>query len=246
MPSLDGPRLKCERAKEHLDNLTAEIAAYYSRKPYAISRDVHPEDPTRQVFRLNVREEPPLRLGIILGDVVHNLRSALDHLAFQLALVHTPMMTPKEETRIEFPIYKDSTLFNTEGLRKIDKLSPAAQNEIKSLQPYHRGKDAELHFLWLVHSADIIDKHRQIVPRFTAYAVPILGTDGAIIGSFKDGDVVGVASANDNPDEDFQPPFFYAILFEIGGSRPIAPANFYTIYQFISDDVLPRFAGFFS
>src|ERR1700742_2507819 len=32
------------------------------------------------VERLKIVEEPPLRFGIILGDIVHNLRSALDQL----------------------------------------------------------------------------------------------------------------------------------------------------------------------
>lgn len=249
MPSLDGPRLKCERAKEHLDSLKSEIAVYLSRKPYAVIREAHPEDPIRRVPRLKIHEDPPARLGIIVGDAVHNLRSALDHLAFQLALAHAlahgVALTAKEEKGSEFPIYKDFGVFNTEGLRKIDKLSPAAQDEIKSLQPYNRGNDAERHFLWLVHSACVIDKHRKIVPTLSAFAVPVLGTDAALIGSFKDGDVVGEASDDADPDEDLQPDLFYTILFEVG-PWPVDLSRLYAIHKFVSDDVLPRFAGFFT
>jgi len=248
MPSLDGPRFKCERAKEHLDNLTAEIAAYYSRKPYALIRDVHPDGPARQVLRWKVHEEPPIRLGVILGDAVHNMRSGLDHLAFQLALIDYPTLTPDEERRIEFPIYKDIREFNSRGLPRIQKVPSRAQDEIEALQPYHRGHDADAHLLWLLHVADIIDKHRQIVPRRPAHKllIRIEGKDFLITGPFNDGDVVGFISKRAHSKQDFQPPFAPEIMFDIGGPRPLAHADFYTMHEFITDSVLPRFTRFFA
>lgn len=50
---------------------------------------------------------PPLYLGLILGEMVHNLRSALDQLAWQLALSHVGEATlsdPRIGNLIVFPI----------------------------------------------------------------------------------------------------------------------------------------------
>src|SRR5947209_8187339 len=55
-------------------------------EPYSVAWQPDPEPDWHQA-RLKVRHDPPLRLGLIFGDVIHNLRSALDNLVCQLALL---------------------------------------------------------------------------------------------------------------------------------------------------------------
>ena len=77
--ALAAPRAKLGRAKEHVVELRRELEAYFSREPYAASHDYDPE--TRcHIFRAVVREPPPTRFALIVGDAVHNSRAALDHL----------------------------------------------------------------------------------------------------------------------------------------------------------------------
>ena len=94
-------RLKLSRAEKHLCDLDAAIRFFCESKPYRISVKPHPVAEIDYV-RLFVESVTPVpaEIGLIIGDAVHNLRSALDHLAFQLVLANgkTPVTTT------EFPI----------------------------------------------------------------------------------------------------------------------------------------------
>jgi hypothetical protein len=56
-------------------------------------------NPSAHLLRTGV-QPTPIRLTAILGDVIHNLRSSLDHLAFQLVWVGTGA----QPSNIYFPI----------------------------------------------------------------------------------------------------------------------------------------------
>jgi hypothetical protein len=84
---LSGVRGKIERADEHLNALYAEMQTFF--EPYSNRRivyDVFDRPWHVIVVRPLLDELPPLRLSIICGDAVHNLRTALDHLVWQLVL----------------------------------------------------------------------------------------------------------------------------------------------------------------
>jgi hypothetical protein len=59
--------------------------AYFEPRPFDV-RKVWDADRHRYEFVPMLHRSPPLRLGVILGDMVHNLRSALDHLVWQAVL----------------------------------------------------------------------------------------------------------------------------------------------------------------
>src|SRR5437879_5011190 len=80
---LEDPRLKVERAKQHISEFDREVSAFLARDPYAVV--VEPDaDPGYNVTVVHVREEIPKKLPAILGDVVHNLRAALDLTAVEM------------------------------------------------------------------------------------------------------------------------------------------------------------------
>ena len=83
-----GPKLKVQRAKKHISDLHNEIAAYMRRKPYRIVVEQDTE-PQRCVLVIRVREEVPDNLATIIGDAVHNLRTALDILACELVRINS-------------------------------------------------------------------------------------------------------------------------------------------------------------
>jgi hypothetical protein len=113
----------------------------------------------------------PLRFSVMVGDVFHNLRSALDQLAFQLGKLELGGVEPPRRT--EFPIFKDKDEFlrttRGGGLNKIAALSQRHQALIQALQPYHRRKKALGHPLWVLHEFSNLDKHR-----LPSYAMPVL------------------------------------------------------------------------
>ncbi len=126
-------------------------------------------------------ENPPTDpLSLLIGDVVHNLRSALDSLAFALATAFTTPLPEKFARTSEFPIFGDEdgqgragtgrAQFNRRdgqgrpargsGLAKIQGWHPSAQAAVEQLQPYQRGLDFRADPLWVVHELDRLDKHR--------------------------------------------------------------------------------------
>jgi hypothetical protein len=143
--------------------LESELRAYLRSKPY---RTPHEFDAKRgcYVFRLEVINPPPLRLSTIVGDLVHNTRSALDHLVWQLVLTNGG--SPGHHTA--FPIYTSQTNFvrnvlpnpKRRGESPLDGVSAEGHQMIDAMQPYHRSNQADLHPLAILSQADNIDKHR--------------------------------------------------------------------------------------
>ncbi len=70
----------------------------------------------RSSFGSKVLKPPPTaELSLIIGDCIHNVRSALDNLAFELTLAYKGAPLPSSvETSSQFPIQakKNSTEFD--------------------------------------------------------------------------------------------------------------------------------------
>src|SRR5258708_7566139 len=102
MPNLGSVIAKIERAKEHVRNLVPEISAFWTPARYtiALEDDPHTGD---EVFRIHGNDfDLPARWSCIVGEAIHNLRSALDHLAWQLVLANNNI--PNRSA--EFPIFE--------------------------------------------------------------------------------------------------------------------------------------------
>ena len=99
----EGVRLKLDRAYEHLVALDNEIRAFFEVKPYRIA--LHQEDANglEYVLRCYLTHWPPEMLPLIIGDCLQNMRTALEHLAWQLVLVGGG----SPDTRTAFPIFSD-------------------------------------------------------------------------------------------------------------------------------------------
>src|SRR5262249_28235966 len=115
-------------------------------------------DPTTgdDLDRVRFLTPPPLRLSLLIGDGIHNLRSALDHLAWQLVVANHS--TPNSETG--FPISDLPKNFKSLLHQRLGAASSQAKAVCEGLQPYRGGKDA----LWRLHRLDIADKHRLLIP----------------------------------------------------------------------------------
>jgi hypothetical protein len=147
---------KVARAKEHVENLKLAVRAFLDEGPYVAIGYDEPETGDR-VVRFNASLEVPPRISIIVGDVIHNLRSGLDHLAWQICLACSG--TPNRNTC--FPIFEEKPpQIEAEIARKIPSARSEVIDLIKTLEPYKRGKGQKLSQL---HQLDLIDKHRLLV-----------------------------------------------------------------------------------
>ncbi len=152
----ESAKLKTARAKRHIGELRDTFAEYQRRRPYTIA--VRNLQATRQMG-LGVQTEPlPKEIPVIIGDVVHNLRSALDHAACDLA----------KSKSIKFPFNEErSKFFDAEGAFEckrtlaLDSARPGLGTYIiDTIKPYKAGNG----LLWSVNKLNNIDKHEAIVP----------------------------------------------------------------------------------
>src|SRR5690349_1920178 len=101
-------RLKVERAIKHIDDLAAVCKAFINSTPYTLDRETEPKTGYYHFSVTNVQAPPP-DVGLIAGDAIHNLRSALDHLACQLVLANGNV--PSRQTC--FPIFDSESKYQT-------------------------------------------------------------------------------------------------------------------------------------
>jgi len=98
-------QVKIERAKKHLRDLAAELTTFQKTSLTVIGER---EDQHGNVVSREFRELPvyPFNALACAGDIVQNLRTALDHLAWQLVMTASlPGFPPGRHTC--FPISKD-------------------------------------------------------------------------------------------------------------------------------------------
>ena len=154
---IHGIRLKIERAKKHIRDLDIAIQAFVLDKPYRLEVKPHPVAQIEHTT-LYVAEVKPIpdEISLTVGDAIHNSRSALDHLMWQL--VESGGGTPDRNTY--FPICDSAQQYaSAMGNREIQKITAEARNIIESVQPCVTSDQT----LWLIHQLDILDKHRLLL-----------------------------------------------------------------------------------
>lgn len=188
---MDSAFAKLGRAKAHLGTLQDSMHAYRNLDDaFDYSREVidHPFDASLVIirFRLQVRRPPPDDWGLIVGDILSNLRAALDHAVYGHAEARahsagTPL-TPKQRRALQYPfVHKGSEWPNERG-----KLEPfmdgAVIDEIEKTQPFKNIK-SDWHSFALLNRLVNQDKHRTV--RVVSYVNEVFniapGTEAEIV-----------------------------------------------------------------
>jgi hypothetical protein len=137
---------KRQRAEEHVNEFAKELSQHLAF------------DPT-------LANIPSLHWAVVVGDAVHNFRSTLDHLVFQLVLMDGG--APTELT--QFPIALGKGDFKRQAARRMRGVTAQHHDAVREFQPY-RSEDPNFHPLALLKDLSNIDKHR--VVHFVQVAVP--------------------------------------------------------------------------
>jgi hypothetical protein len=119
---------KADRAQIHLRSLDRLVAEFRASEPYTVVP--RPTDtPGRTEYRLHIHKPMPVEISTTIGDILHNLRSALDSLAYELARrgLDRPM-TAEEERACVFPVTKTPERFD----QFFDKASKHERTRIRS------------------------------------------------------------------------------------------------------------------
>jgi hypothetical protein len=153
---------KLKRAHYYHKALWPEFRRWIDGHPYIITDEFDP-DTGDNVVRLDSMQPLPPIIAQIFGDCLHNLRAALDHLTFALAIANKPTLTDAEARETQFPIFQSLEGFKARGAGRIRHLSPQAQAIINRLQPYNTGNNTTRHPLWVLQTLENIDKHRRLL-----------------------------------------------------------------------------------
>lgn len=145
--------LKLQYSKKLLDNFGKKYRRFIESNYKIVQEDTRDG---KTVARLRIHEQIPADWGMIIGDIIHNLRSALDLLISDLLIVNGNKPTESSS----FPVSKSEKVFLDQGIRKVEGINDAAIEIIKELKLYKDGNPT----LWELHQLDIIDKHRAIIP----------------------------------------------------------------------------------
>lgn len=142
---------KISRANAHIEDFNSKASLFLRKhRSVVIQDDI---STGYRSIRMIGSEPIPLGLGLIIGDAMHNLRSALDNVIWELVSPHKPE-SPK---KVQYPFVEDPTKLDDAIQKRLVHLAgPNVINIIKSSNPY-RGGDKNL---WAVHELNNIDKHR--------------------------------------------------------------------------------------
>lgn len=146
---------KVERAKAHIEDLHVSLERFWNTKPNSIRFEDDAQRRERTYYLVTVADIPLPILNII-GDVLYNLRSALDHVAYALPLA--PGIT--ERGWNQFPIVESATEYMSAKVRrKVEIFRQDAVKALDAVKPYKGGNDT----LWELHELNKVDKHRLLL-----------------------------------------------------------------------------------
>lgn len=162
-PWLDGVHQKLHWAETLFKALYAESQAFIERdpQPWAISIPYYDTESGWYVCKAIVNEPAPIRLGVILGDVIHNARSALDHLVWQLVLAND--QTPRAGAGGNmWPIVLEEKDWKAAVKVRLDGVGTTQQAIIQGVQPYNEGRRAQSTSPAIINVLSNTDKHQVV------------------------------------------------------------------------------------
>ena len=145
-------RVKLNRARKFIAELESEQAAYAKEDPLSATAIANPEKLSVSVSWKGIGLVP----GAIVGDAVHNMRTALDLMSSELA-----RMNGKNDKDVYFPFSTTKDNLQDAIVKKgFNKTGADSVALLVKLAPYRGGNDA----LRALHDLDIEDKHTALIP----------------------------------------------------------------------------------
>lgn len=144
---------KIDRGRKHVDDLEAEVRAFWAADSYEIEM-VGTPFAGKGFYRVKRMTALPEIIPLIAGDAAHNIRSALDHFAWAAASPH------ERGAHTYFPIWISAAARTQDKWEKqVCKQMKGASAElieaVTQLEAWEAGRDS---LLWAIHELDRVDK----------------------------------------------------------------------------------------
>jgi hypothetical protein len=177
-----GCRDRIERAKAHSKAFARAWSAFLENDPYSPYLHID-DDGTGTISVGHGYGALPNVFALVLGELLYQLRAALDGAIYGAAILETGDTPPPNYHRLEFPICRSAEQFKASS----GKLGPLAKRRraiIESVQPYTGPKDVrpEVAVFGIQRTLSILndwarkDRHRtlHVVGSWASSADPLL------------------------------------------------------------------------
>lgn len=156
-PPLHYARLKVERAKKHIAEMNEEISRFCDAHLHIPFIEHDPDGPG-DLLKIGEHYEGLDSISMILGDVIHNLRCALDLAISDIERTKCG----KNAKYTKFPVYESRNEFVAAIKGGLEQKVPwhIFNRLLVDIQPYRGGYGESLVHL---HNLDIEDKHRGLL-----------------------------------------------------------------------------------
>lgn len=171
-------RLKIKRANEHIGDLKVAISSLEDSQISTITVDAGTSVET-VMYEFPNLEESLLRLSMIIGDALHNLRTSLDFAWYKTI---SRCLPERISASTKFPVRESrKSLEDTlHGIEIDTKCRPVFDCVMSQVQPYKGGHNS---VVWALHELDISDKHLlllEVVPASVVKGLTFRDENGQI------------------------------------------------------------------
>lgn len=153
-PSLYGVLETLDWAEHHLGLVEQSIGGFFGSDPYPIMTERDPENGVCHARLVYPKKLPVRDLSLMIGNCMHNMRPALDYIAWELAGGNIA------DLETMFPIFDISAEFKRRGMKSITRLSTDARTVIERLEPYNTQYGVHQLALPPINKIDATDKHK--------------------------------------------------------------------------------------
>jgi hypothetical protein len=177
--NLTSVNAKLRRAEEHAKSIEKEIRDWADGNSYSLSYETNP-DYTRYSTVLHIHREPDLeRWSLIAADSIHNLRCALDHLVYALAIHESGQDPPPDADDLMFPICDAREGFERNIQRgRLGTISIPMRAVVEMFQPYNRPYPKLPPLLAMLRDFENANKHRLLQLVYAAISNADIGFVG--------------------------------------------------------------------
>jgi hypothetical protein len=245
---------KLRRADLHRRDFDRRVERFFDPNAYRVIREDDPDAGESRWIIEMIRQPPLIRWSALAGEILYDLRSALDQLAFALAVSYSGDPLPEDVAENSmFPLFRKKPKTMSNLNRRIQGMHPRAKAIVKELQPYERSNDRDRRIRLALGYLDGLcnhDKHR--LPLALGYNLRGLawfgGPDpfsGIEYGTFENRAVVARGELVPNPKMRVNPVITLNVAFDEPGPPGYSASDvFRWLIRTVRSDVIPRFTPY--
>lgn len=147
---------RLDRAEHHYESFGRIWDEYLSGRPHSLDHVLN-EDGTVSVC-LRRRTPLPVELSLVFGEILYELRAALDNCLYAVAVLVSEQNPPPNAARLEWPIRITPKEWRDQAKRYSD-LPFEVREGLEAIQPY-QAQYPEWNSLRILHDLARVDRHR--------------------------------------------------------------------------------------